>query len=297
METVVNAMYWELFEESKENKDGKESKNIKCVLCPNFCIIKDGSVGACGVRKNVNGSLFAETYGLISSIALDPIEKKPLYHFCSGMKILSIGSIGCNFHCPFCQNYTISREYENVPLQRVTAEEISEMAVKSVADGNAGVAYTYNEPFINFEFVLDCCRLVKSSGLVNVLVTNGYINEEPLRDMLPYIDAMNIDIKGDNKGTYNIVGGTQDAVKNVIEISHKSCRIELTTLAVPEVKVETVEKIAKWIAELDKRIPYHISRFFPRYKYIQQQPTPIEKMYELKQAAEVYLNNVYLGNV
>jgi len=291
MDNCVIAKYWE------HNKENKESKDVICKLCPHNCAIADGRGGKCGVRINRNDQLIATSYGVVTTVALDPIEKKPLYEFCPGSKIVSLGSIGCNLHCPFCQNHSISLEYKNVKADLLTPETVLEIAKLSVPDGNIGIAYTYNEPLIGIEFILDCSRLIRRAGLKNVLVTNGYINHEPLCELLPYIDAMNIDIKGNTKRTYNVVGGTPEHVKHTILLAGKSCHVEVTTLIVPGENEDEIEEIAKWLAEINPNIPYHLSRFFPRYKYKDRNPTPHETMYKARDRALKYLTNVYLGNI
>jgi len=188
-------------------------------------------------------------------------------------------------------------EYDGIDADYLTPEVICDVAVRSIPDGNIGVAYTYNEPLIGHEFVLDCSMLIRTAGLKNVLVTNGYLNNEPLHELLPYIDAMNIDIKGITEGTYKRVGGTYEPVKNTIETAHKKCHVEVTTLIVPGENDNEIENIAKWLASIDLKIPYHLSRFFPRYKYRDRIPTPIEMMYKAEAIAKKYLDNVYLGNV
>jgi len=270
--------------------------SIKCLLCPHFCTIRENQTGKCGVRANRNGTLIAESYGCVTSIALDPIEKKPLYKFHPGMKIVSLGSYGCNFHCPFCQNYNISMEYSGVKIDRFTPELVAEVAVMAVEDKNVGIAYTYNEPLIGYEFIKDCSHEIRKEGLANVLVTNGFINKEPLEELLPFIDALNVDIKGNDVSTYNMVGGTQKVVKNTIEIAAKLCHVEVTTLVIPNENENSVEDIAMWISSIDKTIPYHLSRFFPRYKYSGSEPTPPETMYRLRDIAGKHLENVYIGN-
>jgi len=233
----------------------------------------------------------------VTSVALDPIEKKPLYMFYPGKKIVSIGGYGCNFRCLFCQNSGISIEYQNARIDRLTPGLVAEVASLAVQDGNIGVAYTYNEPLIGYEFVKDCATLIRNSGLMNVLVTNGYINDEPLTELLPHIDALNIDIKGYSSSTYNSVGGTLAPVQNTIQKAKKYCHVEVTTLVIPSENENEVENIAKWLSELDKSIPYHLSRFFPRYKYSGDEPTPPETMYKLYDIAKKHLENVFLGNM
>jgi pyruvate formate lyase activating enzyme len=276
-----------------------ECGSIFCELCPHRCNIKENQRGICGVRENRNRVLIAAGYGLASSIALDPIEKKPLYMFHPGKRITSIGSYGCSFRCQFCQNSEISVEFKNSikKAEHVTPEIIAEIAVETVQDGNIGVAYTYNEPFVGYEFVFSCATLIRKAGLKNILVTNGYINPEPLEALLPFIDAMNIDIKGYNGGTYDRVGGTLEVVKNTVEMSFKACHVEVTTLVLPGENEDDVEDIAKWISSLDKELPYHLSRFYPRYKYSDRTSTSRETMFKLKETAERYLKNVFLGNM
>ena len=281
------AEYWEKL----------DNNAVKCQLCPHYCNIGVNRTGWCGVRTNRDGVLFADSYGCMTSVALDPIEKKPLYMFHPGKKIVSIGSYGCNFRCLFCQNSDISIEYQNAKIDRLTPELVAEVASLAVQDGNIGVAYTYNEPLIGYEFVKDCATLIKNAGLTNVLVTNGYINDEPLIRLLPLIDALNIDIKGYNTSTYNRVSGTLAPVQNTIIEAIKNCHVEVTTLVIPNENENEIENIAKWLSELDKSIPYHLSRFFPRYKYSGDEPTPPEIMYKLYDMAKKHLENVFLGNM
>jgi len=281
------AEHWEMLTDDR----------IKCHLCPHLCIIGEGKTSRCGARSNKNGTLIADSYGCVTSVALDPIEKKPLYKFHPGKKIVSIGSYGCNFNCRFCQNYGISIEYKDIKTEKFTPELALEVAKLAVNDGNIGIAYTYNEPLIGYEFVLDCAKLIRKAGLMNVLVTNGYINNEPLVEILPFIDALNIDIKGYSERTYNMVGGTLDPVLKTIEIATKICHVEVTTLVIPDENENEVEKIAKWLSDVDCNIPYHISRFFPRYKYSGSRPTPPETMYKVYEIAGKYLKNVYIGNM
>jgi len=286
----VIAKYWE------ELNDGE----IKCGLCPRRCNIRENQAGICGVRRNLKGGLYATSYGKVSSIALDPIEKKPLFMFKPGKKILSIGGYGCNFRCPFCQNYSISLEYDGglyAPRENLSPEQVLNIALETQKDGNVGVAYTYNEPFIGFEYLIDCVMMIKNSGLMNVLVTNGYINMEPLMELLPYIDAMNVDIKGDNESIYNMVGGTLDNIKNTIEIASKACHVEVTTLVIADENENDIEDIARWLSQLDPNIPYHLSRFFPRYRYADRIATPHDTMYRCESVAKRYLKNVFLGNM
>ncbi|MEL7654989.1 MAG: AmmeMemoRadiSam system radical SAM enzyme [Bacillota bacterium] len=278
-----------------------DQKKVHCYLCPHNCHIQADGRGICGVRKNIDGVLYSRNYGLVSSIAVDPIEKKPLNRFHPGSYILSVGSVGCNFKCPFCQNYGIAQvKPEEVNLQYVTKEEIISKAISLKRQGNIGIAYTYNEPSIWYEFVYETARLAKEKDLLNVLVTNGYISQEPLEQILPYIDAMNIDLKAFNQRFYQdlVKGGLED-VKATIQKAAAKCHVEVTTLVIPgwNDSVEEMEQEAKWLASLSQDIPLHLSRYFPRYEMTDRPPTSVESLKELKSVAEQYLNYVYLGNV
>lgn len=273
-----------------------DKKRVHCHLCPYECAIADGKRGACGVRINKDGVLYSEVYGKTTGIALDPIEKKPLYHYHPGEKILSLGTKGCNFRCDFCQNWHISQELD-APAQNITSEGIIARAREF---GSFGIAYTYNEPFIWYEFVLDTTRLARASGLENVLVTNGYVNMEPLEEMLPHIGAMNIDLKSFNEDFYiKICGGRLKPVLDVIKRSAKSCHIELTNLIIPTLndKEEDIRKMVDWICDnLGPEIPLHFSRYFPCYK-MNLPPTPITTLKMAERIAKERLKYVYLGNV
>jgi pyruvate formate lyase activating enzyme len=276
-----------------------EDKRVRCKLCPNNCIIDLERVGICKVRKNIDGLLYSINYGEITSIALDPIEKKPLFHFYPGSSIISVGTWGCNFKCEFCQNWEISQQrpfYTKI----ITPDELVQIAQEYKHEGNIGVAYTYNEPTIWYEFVYDSARFVKEKGMKNVLVTNGYINEEPLSDLVPYIDAMNIDLKAFNNDFYQkVCGGRYEIVLRTIEIAVKSgVHVEVTTLIVPggNDKLEELENEFKALATISKDIPLHLSRYHPAYKYNKPQ-TDLRILFDAYKLAKNYLNYVYLGNV
>lgn len=273
----------------------------ECSICPRRCKLNEGQIGFCKARACIDGVVRPINYGKITSIALDPIEKKPLYHFYSGQKILSVGSFGCNLRCPFCQNYEISMAgYNEIGLQNITPSQLVELAQKMAHEprGNLGVAFTYNEPFIGYEFVRDCAVLLRQAGLKTVLVTNGHINKEPLIDLLPLIDAMNVDLKGFSQEYYDYVGGSFDCVKQTIATSYDKCHIEVTTLIVPgkNDSAEQMEAEASWLASLSPEIPLHISRYFPRYKCIIE-PTPVETVLQLCDVARKHLNYVHAGNI
>ena len=271
-----------------------------CPICPRRCNLAEGQIGFCRARQCLNDKIVPINYGKFTSLALDPIEKKPLYHFYPRHYILSIGSFGCNLRCPFCQNYEISMAGQNdVGYNNITPEQLTDLAVKLSAEpqGNLGVAFTYNEPLISYEFVRDCCILLKQAGLKTVLVSNGHINPEPLAELLPLIDAMNIDLKGFNKAYYDYVGGDFECVKNTIATVYDKCHLEVTTLVVPTKNddIALMEAEAEWLASLSPDIPLHISRYFPRYKS-DIAATPVETIYRLRNVAQKYLKNVHVGN-
>jgi len=276
-----------------EKKDGL---NVGCRLCPHNCLIPEGKAGICGVRENRKGKLLSLIYGQTTSVALDPIEKKPLYHFHPGEYIISLGTKGCNLKCPFCQNWNISQDL-NVPIQEITSEFI----VKRAKELNSfGIAYTYNEPFIWYEFVYDTAKLTKSEGLENVLVTNGFVNQEPLKQLLPYIGAMNIDLKSMDDDFYiKTCRGRLAPVLETIKESHKHCHIELTNLIITSLndKEENFRKLVDWIFDnLGDSVPLHFSRYFPCYK-LDFPPTPVATLKKAESIAKEKLKHVHLGNV
>lgn len=291
MENLKEAMYYE----------NLENNNVRCVLCPHYCIIHPSASGMCGVRVNKEGKLYSRVYQKVSSMAFDPIEKKPLYKFHPGSFILSVGTAGCNFKCPFCQNYSIARaDPDKIDTTIVTSEELVERALQLKSRGNIGIAFTYNEPTIWYEYVFETAKLAKARGLANVLVTNGYINHEPLTNLLPYVDAMNIDLKGYSEEFYkDICGGKLESVKETIETAAKMCHVELTTLVIPGLNdsKDEMEEMCRWIASVSKDMPLHLSRFFPRYMMKDRASTPVIDLFELRNIAAKHLNNVYIGNV
>jgi len=275
----------------------REDNKVKCLLCPHTCVIAPDHVGVCGVRLNKQGTLYTQIYGEVSSIAVDPIEKKPLYHFHPGSGILSIGTVGCSFRCKFCQNYTISQN-PKYPTEYYTSEKLAHLAER---DSSIGIAYTYSEPLIWYEFVLDTCRVFRSRGLKNVFVTNGYINHEPLLELLPFADAFNIDLKSFSEEFYRkIVGGKLKPVLDVIsEVSrHREIVLEVTTLVIPGFNDgnDEMEKIADFISSLRKDIPLHLSAYYPRHLF-SAPPTPLDALERLRDIALKKLSYVYLGNV
>lgn len=248
------------------------------------------------MRVNKGGVLYSEIYGRITSAALDPIEKKPLYRYHPGEYIFSIGTKGCNFHCDFCQNWQISQD-PAAHTDSITPEEAITRAKES---GSFGIAYTYNEPFIWYEFVLETAKMAKNNNLENVLVTNGYVNMKPLEEMLPYIDAMNIDLKAFNDGFYRkLCGGRLGKVLEVIKRASSDCHVELTTLIIPGLNDsdEEIKKEAQWIRDnVGPETALHLSRYFPCYK-MKLEPTPLETLERARDIAMASLKYVYLGNV
>lgn len=278
-----------------------DSKRVSCILCPHNCIIENGKSGFCRVRKNINGVLYSLNYGKISAVNVDSIEKKPLFHFYPGKKILSIGSIGCNLHCSFCQNYEISQfnEQQYSFCKELSLEKIVEYAQKT--DGNIGLAYTYNEPTVFFEYMAECAREIKKKNMLNVSVTNGYIQEKPLKESFEYIDAYSVDLKSfSNKFYKNITGGTLEPVKNNLKLIRESGKhLEIENLIIPELNEETkeFEEMVKWISgELGENTILHINRYYPAY-LLKTAPSPESKFIELYKIAKKYLKYVYVGNV
>lgn len=281
-----------------EYYENDDSGDIRCMLCPQNCKIARGKNGLCLVRKNVDGELIAASYGRICAIALDPIEKKPLKMFYPGSKILSVGSYGCNFKCKFCQNYEIS-QYEQ-PYRELTPEIMVDMAVKAKNQGNIGIAYTYNEPLTSYEFVLDCSILAHKNDLKNVIVTNGFINVEPMEKLLSNIDAMNIDLKAFTQKFYKeICNGSLEPVKKTIALCVRKCHVEVTTLLVPGLNdsEDEISLLAQWIAGISPEIPLHLTRHHPDYRMQEPKSIEPERVYKLADVARQHLKYVFCGNV
>lgn len=270
----------------------------QCNVCFRKCNLEENQEGFCRGRKNLNGKIVPLNYGSASGIALDPIEKKPLRRFYPGSKILSVGSFGCNLKCQFCQNYDISMKGIEAVTQNVTPESLVEIALDLVPRGNIGIAYTYNEPLIGYEFVRDCSELAKKRNLKNVVVTNGCFNTEILNEILPNIDAFNIDLKGFTEEFYNKIGGDLETVKKFIKTAAISSHVEITTLIIPDENDSEHElrKLSQFIASVSPDIPLHISRFFPCYKMSDKKPTKVSLIYNLANIARKSLNYVYEGN-
>lgn len=275
------------------------SEKKVCEICPKHCQLAVGEVGKCRARYNDGEKIFALNYGAMTSLALDPIEKKPLYKFFPGSQILSVGSYGCNLNCPFCQNFEISMADSTFPTKKISPAELVNLAQSLARErNNIGIAFTYNEPFISYEFVRDTSELLQKIGLKSVLVTNGTVAGGALKKILPLIDAMNIDLKGFSQKIYDLLGGDFETVKNTIQIASASCHVEVTTLIVPGMNDSEEDMIAesKWLAGISEDIPLHVSRFFPRYKILNTPPTDVRKIYRLAEIARQFLKNVYIGN-
>lgn len=283
----------------------------KCGVCYRQCEIPEDGRGFCGVRGCLNGEIRPLNYGKITSIALDPIEKKPLSMYMPGSLILSVGSYGCNLRCPFCQNYDISWSDYAYKLEDdarfMSPEELAGMARMYKNQGNIGVAFTYNEPLIGYEYVRDTARLVHDRGMKNVLVTNGMASLDVLNELIPHIDAMNIDLKSFTDYFYDeLILGNRKMVMNFIKEAVKHCHVELTTLIIPRENdtVREMELLSSWIASLEdvyggksgKDIPLHISRFFPRFNMTDREPTSVDLVYKLADVARKELKNVFTGN-
>ncbi len=283
----------------------------RCDVCFRHCEIPEGGRGFCGARTAVNGIVRAENYGKITGLALDPIEKKPLRRFHPGSRILSVGSYGCNLRCPFCQNHDISWSAEAMSLadrtERISPEELVTAALHARVRGNIGIAFTYNEPLVGWEFVRDTAKLSHQAGLVNVLVSNGMAEPSVLDAVGPYIDAMNIDLKGFTETYYShVLGGDLDMVKTFITKAVQFSHVELTTLIVPDENdsEQEMRNLAGWVALLTDaegkiigpEIPLHISRFFPRFHMTDRQATDVRRIYRLAEIAAEKLKHVYTGN-
>lgn len=270
-----------------------------CTVCMHRCRLKPGQFGRCGARKNVNGMLVCENYGRVTALALDPIEKKPLSMYHPGSLILSVGSFGCNLACPFCQNFDISmKNADQAETVFLSPEKLASKASELRKRGNIGVAYTYNEPLVGYEYVRDAAKIVRQYGMKNVLVTNGAFPEAVENAVLPYMDAMNIDLKGIRQEYYKKLGGDLETVQRFIRRAADHCHVELTVLIVPGENDtrEEKEEMAAWIASVDPEIPLHVSRFYPRWRMMDRGATEVQQVYRLAETARTWLKYVFTGN-
>ena len=270
-----------------------------CNYCHHHCLLQEGKTGFCRVRTLQEGKNFCGNYGFITSLALDPIEKKPLNRFYPGTWILSMGSYGCNLRCPFCQNFSISQNGRDAfPPVIATPEQLAAKAAELKSRNNIGIAFTYNEPLLSWEFIRDTGRLVHENGQKNVVVTNGNFSVEIAENLAGIVDAYNIDLKGFTPEWYRKLGGDFEMAKAFITEAVKNAHVELTTLIVPGENdtPEEMESIARWIASLSPDIPLHVSKFFPRWNMVDRNETPVGRVYRLAEVARKYLQFVYTGN-
>jgi pyruvate formate lyase activating enzyme len=289
MDTGREAMYYEA-----------AGERIHCHLCPQDCRIAQGQRGVCRVRLNKDGRLWATNYSRCTARALDPTEKKPLYHFYPGSYLLSLGTFGCNLKCGFCQNWQISQR--DAPSYRLLPEEAVQDAVQAreVNPRCVGLAYTYSEPLMWYEYVLETAALARQKGLKNVLVTNGFINREPLKGLLDLIDAANIDVKAFTEDFYRKhCKGRLEPVKETVEVVRGAgWHVEVTTLVIPGLNDDEKElaDLARWLASIDKDIPLHLTRYFPNYRY-SMPATPLDTLKRAWEVAREHLSYVYTGNM
>ena len=270
-----------------------------CPLCLHHCALEEGEVGICRARIGRRGGVEPLYYGKLSALALDRVEKKPLRRFYPGRMVLSLGSFGCNLHCPFCQNHRIAQP-DGAPAywQEWTPQALVRRAAELAGRGNIGLAYTYNEPLVNYEFVRDCARAVRERGMANILVTNGTMEPEPWQALLPLLDAVNIDLKGFSAGWYRRLGGDVEVVRRAIAQAAARCHVEVTTLLIPGENdgEEEIRALCRFLADIRPDIPLHLSRFFPHYRMRGRAATPVETVYRLVEVAREYLTWVYPGN-
>lgn len=278
-----------------------EKKVVQCHICPRNCIIAPGKRGFCGARENRAGKLYLITYGKLVAVHIDPMEKKPLFHFLPSTGAFSIATAGCNLRCAFCQNWEISQaKPEEVQYDYIEPQEL----IKKVkASGTQTIAYTYTEPTVFYEYMLDCARLAKKEGIKNVMHSAGFVNEEPVRQLAKYLDAANIDLKGFSDDYYIKMcqGRLEPVLRTLKVLREEGVHIEITTLIVPGYNDDfnTIRKMCAWIKEnLGPDTPLHFSRFFPMYKLLFVNPTPVETLNKARQIAlECGLKYVYIGNL
>jgi len=275
---------------------------VKCHVCNHFCIINEGNRGLCGVRENQNGVLYALNYGKTIAMHVDPIKKKPIYHFLPMTTTYSLATVGCNFKCLWCQNYEISQISKNnnkIIGRYVSPEEHVNLAIRNRCES---ISYTYTEPTIFIEYTLDIMKLAREKYLKNIWVSNGFMSNETLDLILPLVDAMNIDLKGfDDELHKKFCGGSvKPILENLKRINKSNVHLEITTLVVPDYNdnIEELSKIADFIAELNPNIPWHITRFYPAWKMLDKKPTQIDILKKIESIAQKKgLKNIHIGNV
>ena len=273
------------------------SEKAICPVCPHHCSLAEGQTGHCRARANRGGEVVSLSYGRVTSCALDPVEKKPFARWQPGKFILSVGTFGCNLSCAFCQNAQISQVGANAETDDLSPERLAELAELFVSRGNIGAAFTYNEPLIGWEYVYDAAKLLREKGLSVALVTNGTAKPDILEMLLPYVDAMNIDLKTWSADGYRALGGDLETVRRTIARAAKSCHVEVTTLAAPDFgdDVRAMDEEAAWLASISEELPLHISRYFPRWK-MDAPMTPLATIEALCETARKHLKYVYAGN-
>lgn len=271
---------------------------FRCPVCPHHCYMKEGTIGRCGAREGQRGESVCINYAEITSYGLDPIEKKPLARFQPGSMILSVGRFGCNLDCPFCQNWSIAHPKGRPNAVSLFPEALVERAVAEKQYGNIGIAFTYNEPLISYEYVRDTAKLAREQGLANVVVSNGYTEDFVLDQILPLVDAWNIDLKGDDE-FYHKMGGSLAPVLHTIERASRVSHVEVTTLIIPGQNDDPGEmrEVFRTLGAIDSRIVLHLSRFFPARHWMHLPPTPVHTLEQMKEIAQEYLHTVLLGNV
>jgi len=279
-----------------------DNNYVKCNLCPNRCLLAPEQIGLCKSRKNIGGQLYSLVYGKVAAVHNDPIEKKPLYHFLPGTKAYSIATTGCNMACKFCQNWDISQKFSTeVEARDMTPEEV---VAEALRDGARSIAYTYTEPTIFFEFMLATAKLAREKGLKNVMHSNGYINQEPLLELIPYLDAANIDLKGMSDkyySDYTLNGQVGPVLETLKTLKQKGVWLEITNLLIPGANdsQKDIEQLTSWIKDnLGDETPLHFSRFFPLYKLENLIPTPLATIQQAYETAKKNgLKYVYIGNI
>ena len=287
-------------ENMKYYKEVEGKDKIVCLLCRHYCKLKEGQTGICGVNKNVDGELKTLVYGHPIALNVDPVEKKPLYHMLPGSKVLSFGTVGCNFKCPFCQNWDISQEHKVNEEIEVSPEQMVNLAIEHGAES---IAYTYNEPTIFYPYAKDIGVLAKERGLKNIFVSNGFESPEVIEDMTSWVDAANIDLKSWNDDYYKKVlkGGLEEVKDTLRRMVKAGIWVEVTTLIIPEENDsdEDLKGMADFIAnDLGKHVPWHLSAFFPNYKMMEHEATKIETLERAKNIGKkAGLHYIYLGNV
>ncbi len=282
----------------KEAKYYKSQEGLViCSLCPHHCRLKPGQTGICRVRRNEEGLLHTLNYGMTTALALDPIEKKPLYHFYPGKNILSAGTFGCNLACGFCQNHNIAHVISQG--EYISPQKMADITYQAVEQNSIGLAFTYNEPTIWYEYILATAKPLKEKGLQVVLVTNGFIEGKPLEELLTWADAFNIDLKAFNERFYRRnCKAKLEPIKKTIAKAAEQAHIEITTLIIPRENdsENELKELAKWVASLSPNIPLHLSRYHPAYKFVTE-PTPIKTMHRAYEIAREHLHFVYMGNM